>query len=110
MAASFSDWLKSRGIDEAALDGQRHAQLHNFWKHDTEEAKLHPEFVKDCDGADVKIGDTVTVTYRVTGTHHLPDDPARGTKGRTAVNLSKITKGGDEVHALTCESTEVKKS
>ncbi len=110
MAVSLSDWLQGRGIDEGKLTPERHAQLRNFFLHDQAEAALHPETVLDGAGQELKIGDLVTITYRVTGLHHVPDDPARGRVGQTTVNLDKVLPDGTELHSITCNSAEVKKA
>ncbi len=64
----------------------------------------------DAAGNALKIGDTVTITLKVTGFHAMPDDLENGLKGLTSVNLSRpLGKSGVDQHFISVPSRLVTK-
>ena len=110
---TFSEWLASRGINEKELEGptskDRFNQLKNFFDHDQEELKNRPETAEDADGAEIKVGDEVTITRKVTAIHHSPDNPALGVTGRKHLSLARVLPGGVELHDFNVDAATVKK-
>lgn len=94
--ASFSEWLAARDLDEAKMDRTRRDQLFSFWQQ--EQAADPPPVGKDSTGADVKVGDMVTMTFTVGGAHAVPE-------GGVSLNLDL-----DGKHYLSCPSRLVKKA
>jgi hypothetical protein len=114
--AAFSDYLKASNIDEATLGipdnlshkrEDRRRQLLAF--HQQALADPPPPVAKDSTGAEVKIGDTVTITLVVTGIHAVPDDYDRGLVGRTYLNLARVVEGV-ELHQFSYATDLVKKA
>lgn len=104
---TFHEWLKSRGIDETALSHDRRRQLENFYDHDTAEPPLPA--AHSADGQALAIGDTVTLTLKVTGFGRV-FDPATG-RYRDDVHtvaLARVVDGADR-HFLCCRSDWVEK-
>jgi len=102
---TFSEWLKTQGVDEAALDADqtgkgrdRLAQLRQFFV-------SHRDFTDapaaDMAGAALTPGDLVAITYRVTSVH---DDGAG-----PVLKLSQVYPDGSERHAISCPAGQVQK-
>jgi hypothetical protein len=97
--STFSDWLQARGHDEAKMDRDRHAQLMRFWQ--DEKALPPPPTAKDSLGADVVVGDMVTMTFRVSMIH-------AGDDGVNTLNLDLLASDSAR-HYMSCPANIVKK-
>ena len=109
----FSSWLRARGISEATFNlpagtpevdvKARHNQLLGFFRDEQNSPALDAGI--DAAGNPLKIGDTVTITLKVTGFHALPDDLENGLKGLTSVNLSRpLGNSGVDQHFISVPS------
>ena len=114
----FSTWLKGRGIDERTFNMPpgtpevdvkvRQNQLMGFFRDEQNSPALDSGV--DAAGNALKIGDTVTITLKVTGFHAMPDDLENGLKGLTSVNLSRpLGKSGVDQHFISVPSRLVTK-
>lgn len=101
MASSFSEWLTVRGHTEATMEQTRRAQLFTFWQ--AEQAAPPPPTGLDAHGSEVKVGDVVTMTFRVSMTHAMPD-------ASTVLNLDLLAADGTGSHYLSCRSSLVKRA
>lgn len=63
----------------------------------------------DADGEEVKIGDSVTATYVVTGIRCIPD-PETGAHGKDVLEVGMKKPNGYVVHCGAMDSTLVRKA
>jgi hypothetical protein len=100
MAQTFSEWLKAQGYDELTLEKDRRNQLMTFFQEKMAEPPPPPS--KDSAGADLHIGDTVTISFKISGIHQAVEG--------TTLNLDRFLSGGGSEHTISVPSDWVKKS
>lgn len=105
---SFSDYLRSKSVDERTLTAAQHAV--EFARFQTDTAP--PLVAVDGSGQEVQIGDMVTLTLKVTGIH--PETKPANVDGKAVeirvLQLSRVVEGAPEPrNLLNCDATWTKK-
>ncbi len=111
----FSQWLRERGHDEEALRKDKvhgHPRLNQLMTfYEEEQAAGPPHPCLDADGQELRPGDLVTITYRVSATHPILDAETGTHKPRVAkLNLDRLLPGGAVQHAISVPSDQVRKA
>ena len=105
---TFSEFCKSRGVDEAKLSASERAFAMKMFGLESAPEPEQPRTAKCGCGGTVCVGETVTLTLKVTGIHHYTGSPAHGIPDREVLNLA-MTLDGKEVHVGTYNALHVRK-
>jgi hypothetical protein len=107
---TFSEYLKARNIDESKLSPEERAFAAKMFGVEAQPEAAPIQATKDGAGEELKVGDTVTITYKVTGIHPIIDpESGKHLEDRHDINLSRVLADGSARHTISCPSHWVKK-